>query len=638
MALDKLTLLDETIINNTATSVATTVVNNSAQTNYIAFPVATANPLTNGWRVYKNTDTVAPTTGADGSANTTLTQNTSNPLNSTGDFRLTKSSGASRRGEGISTDFTISARHLGKVLQISFDYELVLGSLATDDIRVYIIQDPTSGSPVVIEPVNVAIQGSNTSSPTIKLRHLATFQTHISMTSYRLCIHVATSTNSNQTIDFNNFRVWETVQSIGSVVTDWISYTPSTTRANTTNRSFYYRRVGGGIQISFGWQYTSGVTGSSTALMTDIFPPGLTLDLSRIAPANASGNYLRYNVGYYFSNDYGSSNHTGTIVWDTNQDPDQLAFMGGSPNSADDNLSGFIECPIVGWGSSVAMSSDSGDGRAIEVILTGVTSQSITTSSGIVFNVKVRDTHNAINLSSGSGTTFTAPVSGLYNITGGGITLSGNNWLVARVNSTNLYAIGIAISNATGLSISGDVYLNSGDVLRIVGDGSGITAAGATYGVLSIKRISAGSQIIASSETVAMHVIKGSGSVGNGTAVTSWTATTLDTHRGFNLTLGEYTIPISGTYFFSGQTADNSGISGTASVRLQTNISGSFADITGTTNGMYNTSGSIYYAPHFTHIRRCIAGEKLRLYSNYAGGGSSGIWIDVWFNVARVGI
>jgi hypothetical protein len=611
MALDKLTLLDENIINTAATNIATSIsttvatdiVNNSVQNNYIAFPVATANPLSNGWRIYNDGASVAPVDGASGTTTISLSQNTVSPLYSSGDFRLTKTSGASRQGEGISTDFTIANRHLAKVLQGSFDYELISGTLTTNDIRFYIIQDP-GGANTVIEPVNVSLQGTTIGN---RVRHLATFQTSPTITNYRLCIHIATTTNSNQIIDFNGFKIWEHTQSIGSIITDWVSYTPSTTRANTTNRSFYYRRVGGGIQISFGWQYTSGVSSSSTALMTDIFPPGLTLDLSRIAPANGSGAYLRYNIGHYFSNDYGVSNHTGTIAWDTNQDPDQLAFFGGSPNSADDNLSGFIECPIIGWGSSVAMSSDSGDGRVVAVKYNNTTNGATTSTTQPMFwGTKEYDTHNAVTIgtagstyASGSAWKFTAPINGYYRVTISCATSSSPGGIAVWINNSKIsYLTYVAASNG-----SGTFQLNAGDILDIRTDLSVTTDSGTTR-FISIDRISAGSQVIGTNETVACRYEKTDGAnVLSSATDMIYNVRTRDTHGAYNTTNGEYTVPISGYY----QINCIVGLSGGSLYNIHVLKNGSVTDFT-TTGGVTtmnrrDLSTGNYY----------LAGDKIKI-------------------------
>jgi hypothetical protein len=558
MALDKLTLLDETIINTTATTVATNVVNNSAQTNYISFPVATSNPLTNGWRVYSDGASHSPVDGTGGSPNSTLTQNTTPPvLNSTGDFRLTKSSGASRQGEGISTDFTIATRHLGKVLQISFDYEIIgATTLATDDLRVYIVQNP-SGTPVVIEPVNVGIQGTVTG---VRLRHLATFQTDISITSYRLCIHIKTTTNSAQTIDFNNFRVWETTQSVGSVITDWQSYTPTIQGGGTlTNVSVRWRRIGGSVEIQgkltlgtvssseFQLSLPNGITISPIVSTTNhrvgqinyTRPTGDPYGVQFVLLASSSHSYLGHS-GYYQNQLDGRSQ--GDQL--TRRNADYLLETGGT-------ISFQAEVPIAGWGSSVAMSSDTGDGRVVACQYRSINSGTSSTTQPINYATREYDTHNAVTLgtpsatyASGNAWKFTAPISGIYRVSASSDGSSGQN-IRCYVNGIARTYTGLGIGNNGGGTTS--VSLNSGDILDVRTDSS-MTVSGDAGRSISIERISAGSQVIATTETVACRYVSTSGqTIGTDTVVTFATRVT-DTHGAYNTTTGIFTAPMSGWY------------------------------------------------------------------------------------------
>lgn len=562
MALDKLTLLDETIINNTATSVATTVVNNSAQTNYISFPVATASPTSNGWRVYKDTDTVAPTVGTGGSPNTTLTQNTDTPLNSTGDFRLTKTSSASRRGEGISTDFTIASRHLAKVLQISFDYELISGTLATDDIRVYIIANPSvtinqGVTNIVIEPVNVSIQGSLVSSPTIKLRHLATFQTHISVTSYRLCIHVASTSTSAYTVDFNNFKVWEPNQSIGAIITDWQSYTPTfTNMGSVTGITLRWRRVGANCEIE--GQFQTGTMTTST--------PYFTLPNLFIIANLTTNTTVHEQIGSCTRN----NNTEGNVLAIIGRQGESVVYIngyygysGGSYGNMLQKISGVnliasneiqsirLNVPIAGWGSSVAMSSDSGDGRVVACKYTGMTNVSVTAST-IPFKWTTRaiDTHNSYDPSTGR---FTAPINGIYRVSlTCSFDLTAGSIYIFKNGNIDTYIIQISSSTYVqgGSAI---ISLNAGDYIDVRQTNGTYTSYANSYVHISIDRISAGSQIIASSETVACWVFASSNTASASTSAPFiLQAKQYDTHGIYSTSTGKFTIPFAGKYNFSG--------------------------------------------------------------------------------------
>jgi len=542
MALDKLTLLDETVINNSATSAATIVVNNSVQTNYISFAVATASPTSNGWRTYNDEAATSPVDGVSGTVNSTLTQNTVLPLNSTGDFRLTKNSGTSRQGEGFSTDFTIANRHLGKVLQISFDYELVSGALTTDDIRLYVIQSPSS-SPTVIEPVGVSLQGTVSGT---RLRHLATFQTHISITSYRLCIHIATTTNSNQTIDFNNFRVWEPTQSIGAVITDWQNFTPTINGITTSSSSFQWRRIGGSVEIFGAFTFSS----ATNVTFQIPLPSGLNINSSvsrknifgklHLGRASADGS----NPQWFIMGLGGNSFVTLGL-----QSSSTSSTLNDYPSNGTGAASGDIftleaTIPIAGWGSSVAMSSDTGDGRVISAMVTGSLSTGANTSTNLTWSSPtiLYDTHGGFNATTG----YTAPVSGYYQFTGYFNTDSTNGtYWNAWVSGSNRQSCGVSLSGF--IFVSGTVLLLAGQNLTFR-PASGSVASVSSGNYFTINRVSTGRQVIATQETVACRYVSTSGqTIGTDTVLTFATRVT-DTHGAYNTTTGIFTAPMSGWY------------------------------------------------------------------------------------------
>ena len=618
------------------TSIATTIINNSAQTNYISFPVATANPLINGWRIYADSATTFPVDGTGGSPNTTLTQNTSSPLNSTGDFRLNKSSGASRQGEGFSTDFTIANRHLSKVLQLSFDYELVSGTLATDDIRLYVIQDPTSGSPVVLEPVNVSVQGVNTG---IRARHLATFQTHISITSYRLCVHISTTINSSQIIDFNNFRVWETTQSVGSIITDWQNYTPTFSSANgfaTTPSSinFISRRNGSNLEII--GSLILNTTNSNTARIPLGFngaEGNVTIDGTKLLSTTVVGRALmRQSVpmGYIYNVLATGGNNYVEFGYAQNSGTEPFTAMSGS--NFQSGVSGRVQInlsvPIAGWGSNVAMSSDSGDGRVVSATITGSLNTgasptvNLTWSSPTILN----DTHSAFNGTTG----YTAPVSGFYQFNANFNTDSGTGqaWN-AWVSGSNRQACGFAISGF--VFISGIVFLLAGQNLTFrpnaTGGNVGAVGSGSYF---TISRVSAGSQTIGTNETVACSISKTSGAfISTNNPITSWNTKDLDTHSSFNLTNGTFTVPSSGIYLINAS-AVNLG-------NFTSYNQPGFTIRNGTT--ILSTS-TMYFASSFepelstSALRRFVAGDIISLYVYGSGFGFN----DLRMNISRIGI
>jgi hypothetical protein len=589
--------------------------------NYIS-PLRTGQSISDtGWTTYVDSPGVNPVDGVSGTANLTWTQNLVNPLNADADLRLVKDA-SNRQGQGVSIPFTIDNKHLAKVLQITFDMELISGTYsnpiiipigaiytiagttctvtaphsfvsgqsvnmnfitgstlppngtyiitattsatfvftvpsgaataascaytATSDLRISIIQDP-EGTPVVIESVNTEIQLGISLQ---KIKHIATFQTHISIRNYRLCIHVSSSNTPAYTIDFANFRIWEPTQSIGAVITDWQEYAPILTTiqglGTISNFNLKWRRVGSSLEVRGDW--TNGTTTSSEIRIP--FPSGLfaSSDISRAGYPAYAGEYQRdltaeqlvlmaeNSVGYF------------TVG---NRDPSTNIYAKINGNSITQGsyqirIAGSVR--IAGWGSNVAMSSDSSDGRVVAAKYVGNNSTAI---NPVRYVTREIDTHNAYNPSTG---VFTVPVSGTYQISamyqndnvGADLKIRKNgvanvSLLQVPANSSNYRTGGSAIIQA-----------NAGDTIDMI-SGSGNTLSSATDSHLSIIRISAGSQTIALQETVAASYYSAASQTSL-TAQVNFGIRIYDTHGAVTVGVGawRFTTPISGKYLITG--------------------------------------------------------------------------------------
>lgn len=482
---------------------------NNQDENYINL-LTTSESLTEiGWSIYNDGSTSIPVDGLGGSTNITWNKNISSPLSGEVDIRLVKDA-SNRRGEGVGINFTVDNRHLAKVLQITFDTELISGTFATHDLKVYIIQDPT-GTPVVIEPVNTGIQLGIANQ---RIRHIATFQTHISVTSYRLCIHVASTSTSAYTVDFANFRVWEPTQSIGAVITDWQSYTPTGSWVTNATYTGRWRRVGSNLEVR-GRVTLTGATTAATLTIT--LPSGFSIDSSSLPSGNtiigeangitgSGSNSVVANVfvagtssvsfSWIVSNG-ASPNPVGFAVL-TNTSP--LTFGNG------DHVSFKYSVPVAGWGSSISLSSDSSLGRVVACKYTNA--QAGTTNNPVIYNTQQFDTHNAYSTSTGL---YTVPVSGIYRVSA---SLSSNSQIFIQLyKGSNLDTILDQVNTASsGLFAGGSTLIqcNAGDTLSIRPNGASVTASSS---FISIERISADSQVIGSERMGFATWIASSGSV-----------------------------------------------------------------------------------------------------------------------------
>ena len=528
-----------------------------------------------GWTTYADSPGVNPVDGIGGSPTITWSQNTINPLSGDADLRLVKGA-VNRQGDGVSISFTISNRHFAKVLQISFDAELISGNYESPiitstvgtysitsttctvtaphsfvqgqvvnmtftsgtvppngtyvitsvtattfvftvasgsstgncsytvpaDLRISIIQDPT-GTPVVIEPVNTGIQLGIANQ---RIRHIANFQTHLSVTSYRLCIHVSNASTVAYTVDFANFKVWEPTQNIGAVITDWQSYTPIITGYSGTTFTTYFkwRRVGGSVEIVGSYVPSGG--SSTTTVGTISIPFGLSANTSDNRDYIVGNGWRSTSNNTAFKNFSVLINTSAPTVLTLALSEYASTFNPFSDSTTLSNLTGLEEIgiqvtvPIAGWGSSVVMSSDSGDGRVVALYVQGTPTASISGDAAITWASLVtnQDTHGAYNFSTG---VFTAPISGYYNITGHFNTNASVNAVIRPwINGVNRSSSFGAATSAGFFNIAGGIFLNAGDQLTIRPSGGYSAVSGGSF--LFIHRISAGSQVIASVETV----------------------------------------------------------------------------------------------------------------------------------------
>ena len=602
--------------------------------NYIS-PLRTGQSISDtGWTTYVDSPGVNPVDGVSGTANLTWTQNLVNPLNADADLRLVKDA-SNRQGQGVSIPFTIDNKHLAKVLQITFDMELISGSYsnpiitpigaiytiagttctvtaphsfvsgqsvnmnfitgstlppngtyiitattsatfvftvpsgaataavctytATADLRISIIQDP-EGTSAVIEPVNTEIQVGTSLQ---KIKHIATFQTHISIRNYRLCIHVSSLNTPAYTIDFANFRIWEPTQSVGSIITDWQLHTLTASNTQgigtpTSEQNVRWRRVGSNLEMRGNFR-----TGTVSANELRInFPIGLVANI----PNNAASDfevigYFARDVSTTLANFIAKTKNgfsyfcVGDIASNTNTNPlDATGRNGSAIFSNGDDASFYLSVPIAGWGSSTVMSSDSGENRIVAARYTNGSSATVSTLIPFHFNTLSYDTHNGITkgTAGSSGAFFyIAPISGYYRISCC-VGINSTNGVSIFVNDVDNILMGQG-TNGILTNYSGQVFLNAGQKVDIRPNSSSFTSVSNANNFFSIERISAGSQTIALQETVAASYYSAATQTSL-TAQVNFGIRIYDTHGAVTVGVGawRFTAPISGKYLITG--------------------------------------------------------------------------------------
>lgn len=223
---------------------------------------------TSGWTTYADAAGTTPVDCTGGSPTLTWTRNTSSPLRGSADFLATKDA-ANRQGEGVAYAFSIDSADTSKPISIAFD---VKGSAnyAANDMAVY-IYDVTNG--VLINPASPNIAQSS-------YRYQSTFLASTS-TSYRLCLHVASTNATAYTVQYDNFVVGPNLPALGVPVdarniSSLMGYSAG---FGTIPNSFaYMQRVGNVAKIWGG--FLTGTLSSTTAYIQ--LPSGMNIDTTAI--------------------------------------------------------------------------------------------------------------------------------------------------------------------------------------------------------------------------------------------------------------------------------------------------------------------------------------------------------------------
>jgi hypothetical protein len=533
----------------------------SGGVNYLsANPDAEVN--TSGWAAYADAAGTTPVDATGGSPTTTWTRSTSSPLRGTGSFLLTKDA-ANRQGEGASFDFTLDSADQAKPICVSFDYTLSSGTYADGDVTVY-LYDITNTTVIQPAPYKVLSVTAGVSQ-----KWIGYFQTSAASTSYRIALHVATTSASAYTVKFDNFNVGPTYQSYGAVVTD-SSSSPvfTTTNLGTTTVSLFSAREGDRLKVR--GNITVGTGAASVGDIT--LPSGYTIDTSKMT-ATTKGQHvgLAFNVSNSTQNVITAAQATMILFFDGSTN-NKIFFSfaetaasgltkmnGNTVGNNTDIISLNFEVPISGWSSNVQVSSDA-DTRVVAFeadaqIPTGTLAGAYNIAK---FGTVTKDTH--AGYSTGTGL-YTVPVSGYYAVSAT-LEISGTfaapNYSACSIqrNASPSNQVSGALKAQASLSTifspgcSGVIFCNAGDTLGVysVSGGSSLSYTNSTSGSsFCITRISGPAQI-AASESVNCRYTNVAGSTLTKTANNTVPFATKDYDSHNAWATDTFTAPMAGKY------------------------------------------------------------------------------------------
>lgn len=520
---------------------------------------------TTGWSTYADAAGTRPVDGTGGSANVTWTQTASSPLSGSNSFLFTKDA-ANRQGEGVSYDFSIDNGDQAKIISIEFMYQVAsgtftAGSSPSDSDLIIYIYDVTNSQ--LIEPISFKLfQNSG------QAIHSCTFQTNSNSTSYRLIIHVATTSASAYTVKFDNFIVGRQKYSIGTIISDWVNdsltigaTTTAPTRGTVTEEIFRWRRVGSDMEIHWVYEQSAGgSSGSGTYLFT--IPGGYVADTTKLRESTGTSNQDGSIVG-----EFTQTSRTGNmLMYSTTQ---MKAYVVGQTSEGyiGSTLGAFAgaivysfnaKIPILGWSSTV-QASNGIDGRIVasRAKKSAGTIANNSTTAVSSWTTEEYDTLDSFNTSTGE---YTVKSEGYFEIEAN-ISFNGNGSgireLFVQKNGSTIAGLDRQDGSANGNVMAGSTQIKcvAGDTLRVAvyqnSGGNLDLFTDSNYNTLSISKIQS-PQFIAQNEILCMSSTDVQGtptsSAFDGTATLKFSTPYIDTHGIYSTSTGLATIPVAGKY------------------------------------------------------------------------------------------
>lgn len=530
--------------------------------NYIK--TGNANDDSTGWTTYDDgIGAQAPVDGAAGSAPYLIEFGTTivSPLEGTSSYTFSPSVGATS-GKGAATDFTIDREDLGRVLEISFSYELsTLGGYNDGKLTVYIIADPT-GTPTVIQPVGHSILKLAQGTPG---KHKATFQALTTTQNYRLCFHSTSSTSDGfqWVMKLDSICVGPQ-RTVNAVPVQEFTGTTSGSWANATY-AYSYQRVGG---YANGTNILVTMTGAGSGNLT------VTLPFSVSSAVNSSGT-VEAVVGVANTTDAGIAGYTIGEVVLISPNVIQVRYNASGTNAAatvtptspftfgsgDLIKISLNALPVQGWSSNVAFSSES-DGRVVAAVYHTPTNTSIaaTTTTDLKYGTKVQDTHGVYNTSTGA---FVAPSAGFYRASASVSYVTtvpvGSYYMYLATTSggvdqrIDLKYLSTANVNF-GVAGSGTIYLNAGQSLFVTVYTPGTTTVQSIQSSMAIEKVQGPASIVAGEKVKARVYLGSNQVVTNGTTpVLAMASKSEDSHGCWDASTYKFNVNRAGTLRVRGQ-------------------------------------------------------------------------------------
>lgn len=488
---------------------------------------------------------------------------------------LTSSAASTAGNMMVSDAITLDQEAQGAVLAISFFYKVSSGAAnlnfsgtSSNSIGVG-IYDVTNSAWIQPSGVFNLVNKSTTQ------RYTGTFQVPINTTSIRLALYFPNASAGIFGITLDDFVVGPQVTAVAPAMSDFDkSYTPTITGSvsNPTQGAgatsvVRYRRIGDSLEIDFYYKQTAAGTAGSGIYFISL-PSGLSIDTSKLPVTN---DYVLVGTGALFNNT-NRSNLYVAVQPQTNTTT--FSIIGGVYNGGEGDwgstyfalnnttlyVRAFAVIPISGWSSNTISSADT-DTRVITASVNNPSATITTSPSVITWGTVLEDTSGSF-----SGSTYTVPVSGRYQVSGNILVGTGTASGGGANTKVRLYKNGVDTNRISTNYIVGQsgyqdipvafgvINCNAGDTLQIYIESNATTPSVSglsTQNFISFSRLS-GPAVVQATESVNAAYSSTNGPTINNTTPTVTYATKLyDSHNAYSG--GTYSIPVSGKFLISGQ-------------------------------------------------------------------------------------
>lgn len=616
----------------------------AGRVNFLSGDSANFKNTVGNWATFDDGAVSTPVDLTGGSASV-LSATRSTAFDSTGGMRISHTA-ADGQGEGVSVALaTIESKYFASVMDIEFTYKSS-STYADDKLEVW-IYDVTNAT--LIQPSSYKIKASLVPS-----KFKAQFQTSATGTSYRVGFFCPNTTATAYDFDLDDVVVGPSIYNYGMPGYDPKDYTPTLAGLGTGSATVNYcRHSRSGKFLLIDFRFTKdGSGGSGATSVSFTLPSGILIDNS--ITQNYFGGCAGSGATTNSSFDVYYDPSTNTVKFLQN---DGSSFT-GSEWTASSSIGGFIKIPVLGWSSSVQMSSDADQRECSFAAYKAADQTGVNPNNSAVklqFDTKsgssvAYDTHGAFD--NVTNYRFTAQTSGRHEFTAN-IQVAGTN-VLANIYQLRLYVNGgfvkvldeytPSVSERFNLNGSFQVNLNANDYVEVYIYGAGnnsvstLTIFGGSNGMGFTGKKIQGPSAIGATETISLIAYKNTGnhsSTGNLQDVASWTTVADDSHGQFNSTTGVYTVAAPGRFAVSGVISFTANATGTRRVVVLQN---STAKISGST-GIANASNAARMS--YSGILKCVAGDTVKIQAFQDSGGNlnyNANDFDNVFCITRIGV